>query len=102
VSFYFIGEEELLIALRFSGVSGMAVKEEKGALEAFRNIAVPHSPYKVLILTEQAAAWLGDTLTEWQLSGQYPLVVEIPGLGGHLPNAKSLVASIREAIGVQV
>jgi V/A-type H+-transporting ATPase subunit F len=57
---------------------------------------------KILILTEQAADWVGDELTEWQLSGAYPLVVELPGLGGKIAGRKSLVDSIREAIGIHV
>jgi V/A-type H+-transporting ATPase subunit F len=48
------------------------------------------------------ADWLGDTLVQWQLADRYPLVVEIPGLLGRLPGRKTLVESIREAIGVHV
>jgi V/A-type H+-transporting ATPase subunit F len=56
----------------------------------------------VLILTEEVADWLGDLLTDWQLSDKYPLIVELPGLMGRLPGRKTLVDSIREAIGVHV
>ena len=57
---------------------------------------------RVLIITEETALWLGETLTDWQLTGSYPLVVEIPGILGHLPGRKTLVESIREAIGVHI
>ena len=57
---------------------------------------------RVLIMTEEVADWLGDSLIEWQLSNRYPLVVEMPGLMGRLPGRKTLVDSIREAIGVSV
>jgi vacuolar-type H+-ATPase subunit F/Vma7 len=102
VAYFFIGEDELLIGLRFAGVDGEAVRDAQTALSAFHQVAVPQSPYKVLILTEQVSLWLGAELTAWQLSGSYPLVVEIPAFSGHLKSAKSLVTSIREAIGVQV
>ena len=57
---------------------------------------------RVLILTEEAADWIGELLVRWQLSDQYPLIVEIPGMMGRLPGRKTLVESIREAIGIHV
>jgi len=36
------------------------------------------------------------------LPSRYPLVVEMPGLMGRQPGRKTLVDSIREAIGVRV
>ena len=57
---------------------------------------------RVLVMTEEVADWLGDSLIEWQLSNRYPLVVEVPGLMGRLPGRKTLVDSIREAIGIHV
>jgi V/A-type H+-transporting ATPase subunit F len=53
-------------------------------------------------MTEEVADWLGDLLIAWQLSGRYPLVVEIPGTMGRLPGRKTLVDSIREAVGIHV
>jgi V/A-type H+-transporting ATPase subunit F len=43
-----------------------------------------------------------DEVLEWQKGGQYPLIVEIPGLHGHLEGKKSLTDAIREAIGIHV
>jgi V/A-type H+-transporting ATPase subunit F len=57
---------------------------------------------RVLILTEEAADWLDEDLVQWQLSGRYPLIVELPGTLGRQPGRKSLVDSIREAVGVRV
>jgi len=57
---------------------------------------------QVLILTEETAGWLDNFLVDWQISGRYPLVVEIPGIMGRIPNRKTLVDSIREAIGIHV
>jgi V/A-type H+-transporting ATPase subunit F len=57
---------------------------------------------RVLILTEEVADWLGASLTDWQLSGRYPLVVEIPGILGRMPGRKTMVDSIREAVGIHV
>jgi V/A-type H+-transporting ATPase subunit F len=113
VDFFFIGDAELVTAFRFAGVEGAAVWDAGGARAVFRKItegwdetagaALPgREECRVLILTEETADWLGELLIDWQLSGRYPLVVEIPGITGRLPGRKTLVDSIREAIGIHV
>jgi V/A-type H+-transporting ATPase subunit F len=115
VDYYFIGDAELVTAFRFVGIDGKAVSGAEEARAAFLRItqgwdetagavlpsAAPEN-CRVLVLTEEAADWLGDELTQWQLSGRYPLVVEIPGTMGRLEGRKTLVDSIREAIGIRV
>jgi V/A-type H+-transporting ATPase subunit F len=113
VDYFFIGDGELVTAFRFVGVEGRAVFDADSARAAFRRITegwdetagmvLPDTECcRVLILTEETADWLGDLLVDWQLSGSYPLVVEIPGIMGRLEGRKTLVDSIREAIGVHV
>jgi len=117
VDFYFLGDEELVTAFRFIGIEGMPVRDSDEAVAAFRRItegwnetagivlpdSVPGmSVCQVLILTEETADWLGSYMIDWQISGRYPLIVEIPGIGGRLPGRKTLVDSIREAIGIHV
>jgi V/A-type H+-transporting ATPase subunit F len=113
VDYFFIGDPELVTAFRFVGIDGTAVSGPEDTLAAFRKITegwdetagtvLPNvETCRVLILTEEVADWLGDTLTQWQLSGRYPLAVEIPGPMGHLEGRKTLVESIREAIGIHV
>lgn len=115
MDFFFIGESELVTAFRFVGVKGAAAVNAGTAREHFRRItegwdetsgtALPRGraeTCRVLIITEEVADWLGDLLVDWQLSGSYPLIVEIPGIAGRLPGRKTLVDSIREAIGVRV
>ena len=111
--FFFLGDPELATAFRFVGILGRSVSGQEEALGAFRKLtrrwdetAGAYLPggesCRVLIITEETADWLGEDLTDWQLSGSYPLVVEIPGTLGRLPGRKTLVDSIREAIGVHV
>ena len=113
MDFYIIGDPELVIAFRFAGIKGTAVSSADDALAAFRRMTegwdetagmvMPGiEKSRVLILTEEAASWAGDFLIKWQLSDQYPLIVEIPGMMGRLPGHKSLVDSIREAIGIHI
>jgi V/A-type H+-transporting ATPase subunit F len=117
VDYYFIGDPELVTAFRFIGIEGAAVRDAAEATSIFRRItegwveeagaALPDSlpeaeGCQVLILTEETAGWLNNFLIDWQISGRYPLVVEIPGIMGRIPNRKTLVDSIREAIGIHV
>ena len=113
MEFFFIGDPELVTAFRFVGINGAAVNGAQDALMAFRRMTEGYDettgvvlpgiePCKVLILSEEAADWVGDALIDWQLSNRYPLIVEVPGLQGRLPGRKTLVDSIREAIGVHV
>jgi V/A-type H+-transporting ATPase subunit F len=126
VEYLFIGEAELATAFRFVGVPAFAVTTVEQSQAAFRRVtrgwveeagitlpgaastgidgwdAAAVSACRVLILTEEVADSLGDELSEWQLSGKYPLVVEVPGLMGKLAGRKTLVEAIRDAIGVRV
>jgi V/A-type H+-transporting ATPase subunit F len=113
VDYYFIGDPELVTAFRFIGIDGTAPRDTAEAVSVFRRVtegwvgeadaALPVTENcMALILTEEVAGWLGDVLIDWQLSGRYPLVVEIPGIAGRLPDRKTLVDLIREAIGINV
>jgi V/A-type H+-transporting ATPase subunit F len=114
VDYHFLGDPELVTAFRFIGIEGTAVADGGDAAAVFRRITegwdetagavLPHSDEtcRVLVMTEEVADWLGDLLVAWQLSGRYPLVVEIPGTLGRLPGRKTLVDSIREAVGIHV
>ncbi|MDR1507743.1 MAG: ATPase V [Treponema sp.] len=119
MDYFFLGDPELVTAFRFAGVRGGQVLGPDEALEAFKKLTqnwdetagavLPGTGFddvsgncRVLIVTEEVADWLGRALTDWQLTGRYPLVVEIPGPLGRLPGRKTLVDSIREAVGIQV
>jgi V/A-type H+-transporting ATPase subunit F len=117
MDYFFLGDSELVTAFRFIGIEGFAVHDNTEAVSVFRRITegwvedagavLPGSlsgaeGCRVLIITEEIAGWLDDLLVNWQISGHYPLVVEIPGIMGRLPERKTLVESIREAIGIHV
>lgn len=111
MEYYFIGERELLLGFGLVGVGGTAVNNKNDALEAFKlmtgqssRVSGPASGDrpKVLILTEDVASMLEKEVLDWQKGGKAPLIVEVPGLQGHLQGKKTLTESIREAIGIQV
>jgi len=120
LDYFFLGDEELVTALRSIGIPGIAVRDADEAVVVFRRItegasatgnentaALPETMpdadnCRVLILTEETADWLGEFMINWQLSGRYPLIVEIPGISGRIEGRKTLVDSIREAIGIHI
>ena len=121
MDYFFLGDPELVTAFGFVGIDGASVGNAEDARNVFRRVTesfdetagtvLPSAaagtkpgakPCRVLIVTEEVAEWLGESLVQWQLSDRYPLIVELPGLMGRLPGRKTLVESIREAIGIHV
>jgi V/A-type H+-transporting ATPase subunit F len=112
VDYFFIGDPELVTAFRFVGIAGVDADNADEARRAFRrvtegfdetiNAVVPTEGCQILVVTQEVADWLGDLLVQWQLAAKYPLVVELPGMMGRVPGRKTLVDSIREAIGIHV
>jgi V/A-type H+-transporting ATPase subunit F len=110
LEYFVIGERELVLAFKMVGVQGTPALNREEALSAFDRLtgkggtaAVPASERpKVLILTEAVASMLQDEVLEWQKGAQYPLIVEVPGIQGHLKGRRSLTDAIREAVGIQV
>ena len=112
MNYFIIGERELVLAFSLVGVSGAVAVNRAEALEIFNQVtgkgsgqlsapSVEQIP-KVLILTEEVSAMLESEVLDWQMKGNYPLIVEIPGIHGHLQGHKSLSDSIREAAGISV
>lgn len=101
MEFFVLGEEEIIIGFNLVGIQGRVVGSREAALEEFA-FAVKLPGLKVLIMTEETANLLEDKVAEWNMAGGFPLLVEIPGLQGRLEGRKTLVQSIREAVGISV
>lgn len=111
MKYFVIGEREIVLAFSLVGVPGAVAANRAEALDAFNRVTgkggtasapVDQERPKVLILTEEVSMLLESELLDWQKGAQYPLVVEIPGINGHLSGRKTLTDSIREAVGIQV
>ncbi len=112
MKYFFIGERELLLGFSLVGVKGVVAVTREEALEAFNyatgksnalsGLPAAEQRPRVLIITEEISMLLEEEIFEWQKKGEYPLLVEVPGLRGRLEGKKSLTAAIREAIGIHV
>lgn len=116
MDFFVIGDDEVVIGFGFVGVEGTVARTREEALAAFRKATSgeaggpagsggsggPAGNVKILILTEQVADLIPDEVMDWQMNGSYPLIVDVPGIGGRNPDRQSLMDSIREAVGLHV
>jgi V/A-type H+-transporting ATPase subunit F len=110
MKFYIIGERELVLAFKLTGVDGTIAENRNDVLEAFNRVTgkggianVPSGEIpKVLILTEGAASQIEEEEIEWQKTGKFPLIVEIPALNGHVKGRKLLSDAIKQAVGVEI
>ena len=116
MKYFVIGEREIILAFGLVGVQGAVAVNRTEALDAFNrvtgrvSVTAPHGETvipsddrpMILILTEDVSVMLEDEVLQWQMSGKYPLIVEIPGIHGKIAGKKSLTDSIREAIGISV
>ncbi|MCQ2241273.1 V-type ATP synthase subunit F [Treponema sp.] len=111
MDYFVIGERELVLGFNLVGVQGQPVSNRQEALDSFNlhtgqvrdmRASVESERPKVLIVTEDVADMLSAEIQAWQMTGKSPLIVEIPGLNGHIPGRKTLTDSIREAVGINV
>jgi len=110
MTYSIIAERELVVAFSLVGVKGFIATSRDEALLHFKqltkqtneNIPLEMQGTKVLILSEQVSEYLYDEVYQWQMSGEYPLIVEIPCLQGAMQGKKSLEDAIREAVGVHI
>lgn len=111
MEYFVIGERELVLGFMLCGVEGQVANNRSEALQSFNQMTgqastvsapVSQDRPKVLILTEDVADMLSKEVLAWQMKAKAPLIVEVPGLQGHLPGRKTLTDSIREAVGIQV
>jgi len=110
MEYFVIAEREIILGFKLVGVEGSVAVNREEALSAFRRVTgqggsesvpVDERP-KILILTEDVSAMIEDEVLSWQKHSRYPLIVEIPGIHGHLEGKKSLTDAIREAVGISV
>ncbi|HOV13098.1 MAG TPA: V-type ATP synthase subunit F [Spirochaetota bacterium] len=101
--FFILGDEDVVLAFRFAGVDGViALNSEEVNLEFDKICKEFYGEVGVLIITEKNSLLLGDKLLEWELTDSYPLIVEIPDMDGHIEGKKSMLETIRKAIGLSV
>ena len=102
MTFFVLGNEDVVLGFRYIGIKGEIIDDKLSACEKFTELTQNPHNIGIIILTEQVGAYLGDLLNNWQYQAKFPLIVEIPDMSGHLPDHKTLLDSIRDAVGVHL
>ena len=101
--FFVLGDEDVILGFQFVGIHGKIIDTNDDALQEFKNVTTGvYGEIGVLIITEKVGSMIEEELMDWQLSGNYPLIVELPDLEGHMEGKKTMLESIREAVGLHV
>jgi V/A-type H+-transporting ATPase subunit F len=94
-------DAEVLTGLRLSGIPGKLAVNKKEA-EACVEEAKADPEIAVLLITENCAALIQETVKEMKLASTIPLLVIIPGPEGSKREKDSITGLIRDAIGVKI
>jgi V/A-type H+-transporting ATPase subunit F len=103
MTFFVLGDEDVVLGFQFVGIQGIIADTPEESFAEFDKITSgSYGEVGVLLISEKIGSILGEKIMSWQLAGKYPLIVEVPGMEGHLEGKKSMLDSIRKAIGLSV
>ena len=94
-------DAEVLTGLRLSGISGKLAGNKKECEACIEEVKADPE-IAVLLITENCAALIPETVKEMKLDSTIPLLVVIPGPGGSKREKDSITGLIRDAIGVKI
>ncbi len=103
MDFFVLGDEDVVLSFKFIGIQGKTIETRDDLIDEFNKIINgDYGEIAVLIITEKLSLLIEEKIMEHQISGEYPLIVEIPDMEGHLEGKKSMLELIRKAIGLSV
>ncbi len=94
-------DKDALTGLRLAGVEGCLLKDKKDIEVCIEQVRA-NPEIAVLLITENCAAAVPETVKELKLSSENPLLVVIPDSHGSSREPDSITKLIREAIGIKV
>ena len=99
MDYFVIGDDDTVLGFSIVGVLGEVARTTEEARIAWQN-ALENKEHGVIIITEDAADLIRDTVDRYLFSESFPLVVEIPARSGKRgPDLRELV---NQAIGVSI
>ncbi len=96
-----IGHPSAVLGFSLAGVHGQTATTADEANQAL-DAALADREVGIVLVTEEVAALIQPRMDRLKLRSTVPLVVEIPGPAGPLPDRPSLSEVIRRAIGVKI
>ncbi|HUW57213.1 MAG TPA: V-type ATP synthase subunit F [Planctomycetota bacterium] len=101
MSYYCIADEDTVLGFRYAGVAGEAVEGSEQARSAFERVCASNKA-DIVILTEVVANSIRDSVNHVRFKTQHPIVVEVPGPEGPVPDRADLLKLIQEAVGLRL
>jgi V/A-type H+-transporting ATPase subunit F len=101
VEYYVIGDEDTVLGFRLVGVEGETAVNASEAEHAFAH-ALKQELVGIIVMTEQVAETIRQTVDRYTFAEDFPLIVEIPDRTGRLPGRPSLRELVNDAIGISV
>jgi len=101
MSYYVIADEDTVLGFRYAGVEGEVVESPEQAREVFQRVC-RSGRHDIVILTEEVSNSIRAEVNHVRFEVQTPVVVEIPGAAGPIPDRPDLLHLIREAVGLRL
>lgn len=101
MNYFIIGDEDAVLGFELVGVPGMRVSSPEEAREAFDR-ALSNRDTGIIIITEEAADGIRETVDRYMFTATFPLIVEIPGSLNEGRSEKDLRALVNQAIGIKL
>ncbi len=99
MEYFVIGDEDTVLGFSLVGVSGIACTSPEDVKAAW-NKATEDKEHGVIIITDECASAIRDTVDRYLFTMSFPLVVEIPARGSK--GSADLRELVNEAIGVSI
>lgn len=99
--YFVIGAEDTVLGFQMVGVSGVVVSGADEAAQVFRQ-ALTEKDIGVILLTEDVANLMRETVNEYIFSHEFPLICEIPGPAGRDPSRIALKELAMKAMGINL
>ena len=101
LQFFCLGDHDTCAGFKLAGVSGVTPESIGSAAGLFTEI-LQNDDVAILIITEAIAEGIKDSLAAHRMSGRMPMIVEIPeNLSGEF-TGRSLMDSIKQAVGISL
>ena len=101
MKYFVIGDEDSVLGFGMVGVKGRSVSGADQASAAFEE-AISLPEIGIIIISEDAASLIRETVNRYIFTREFPLIVEIPGSRGRNPDRPGLRQMVNEAIGINL
>lgn len=99
MEYFVIADDDTVLGFSIVGVMGEVAHTREEASMAWQK-ALEHKEYGIIIITEDVADLIRETVDRYLFAETFPLVVEIPSRDGHFK--RDLKELVNQAIGVSI